>query len=103
MQLIPVTISDLAYDLWVILAAENIDRIRGYDPGEIILDNLPEPWRSLRLRNIQLCYATPLDMAEVTRRIQAGEIQSALQFLSRGFRYRPEAGDHDAPYESGLE
>lgn len=103
MQIIPLTISIHEFDLWVILEAENIERMRAYDPAEVILDKLPEPWNSMRVRNIQLCYATPLDMAEVTKRLQAGEIQHALKFLSRGFRFRPDAGDHDAPYESGLE
>lgn len=100
MQLIPVTISTLEFDLWVILEHENMERLRAYDPGEIIVDKFPEPWRSMRVRNIQLCYATPLDMAEVTMRLKAGEIQTALKFLSRGFKYRPDAGDHDDPYKS---
>lgn len=103
MQLIPITISVLEYDIWAVLDDGNMDRLRAYDPAEVVLDKLPEPWRSMRLRSIQICYAKPSDMAEVARRLEAKDVRGALKFLSRGWTYRPEAGDHDEPYESGLE
>ncbi len=97
---IPIQQNATEYDLWVVLGDENLTRIREYDPAEIVTAKLGMPWRGLRLRNVMICYA---NTEEIERLVSAPTRAAVLllikEVLSRGFKFRPERGDHDGDYQ----
>lgn len=96
MFLIPVRYQDnTAYDLWVVLQDENIHRVMEYDPAEVPVARLPGSWEGLTLHTVYVTYATDEEVIEVNRMIAGGLIKDALRLLSRGYKFRPDQGDHD--------
>jgi hypothetical protein len=81
----------------IILQDGNIERMRAYDPVEVPLSMLPSNYAGLRLKDVTVTYATDEDIKEMERLAQQGEIRDALRYLTRGFRFRPDRGDHDDP------
>lgn len=102
MLTLPVRISDSEMDLYVILETENLDRMRAYDPAEIVHSALGEKWKDLALRKVVLMFATAADLRTIMPPLENGDPLTALRYLSRGWRYRPESGDHDRNYDSLL-
>jgi hypothetical protein len=74
--------------------------MRQYDPAEVNIPKLGGYWWRLKLRDVVLAYATAADWEHAKQLFDAGEGQAAMRYLSRGFRYRPDQGDHDDPYKS---
>lgn len=103
MFLIPFQINEQEYSLFIGLQNENWERIREYDPAEVRLREVVRQkplFGSLRLRDVIVGYVTDEDINVAMGKFLAGKPQEAMRFLTRGFRYRPEAGDHDGPYLS---
>jgi hypothetical protein len=98
---LPFKISDTEIDLYVILENDNIERIKKYDPAEVVRTNLG-PMSKFAIRNVVIMYASKADLATVMPMFENGEPKEALMYLSRGWQYRPESGDHDGKYESLL-
>jgi hypothetical protein len=98
---LPFKVSDTEMDLFVILEDDNIERIKQYDPAEIVRSNLG-PMARLTIRNVVIMYASKADIATVMPMFENGDPNQAMRHLSRGFRYRPDAGDHDDGYKSLL-
>jgi hypothetical protein len=103
MYVIPFQFNNTEYSVLVILQDENLERMKQYDPAEVsiakVLEQRPA-LQKLRLRHIHIGYGTESDMQECSRMISEGNLHGALALLSRGFRYRPQDGDHDGPYKS---
>lgn len=96
MTLIPYQTSDLGYNLMIVLNKDNIDRIERYDPAEIKLNNLADPFRSMILEQIHITYANDEDMAYVTSQVHVeGGLVKVLEHLTRGWEVKPQ--DHDQP------
>jgi hypothetical protein len=87
-------------DVWVVLEDENLNRIKAYDPAEIIKASMG-PYADLAIRNVIIAYATEEDKQHITRILRTGQadFSEVGRFLSRGFAYRPDKGDKDGPYE----
>ena len=100
MLTIPFKISQRHYSIFVILEEDNLKRLKDYDPAEIVLSNFPEEWKSLQLKDIIIGYANEKDKTTVNAFFEQGEPEKALRYLSRGFKFKPEDGDHDNKYES---
>jgi hypothetical protein len=84
-------------DLVVVLADENIERIKRYDPAQIPWAQLPKEISMRRPHTIGVAYATA-DELKVIERMSASDPdwkEKALVMLSRGFEFRPDLGDHD--------
>ena len=104
MMLLPASINEREYSLFVILEEENIERIKQYDPAEATVSKLGPPWTTLQLRDVVITYvAAGEEKDRFINMVQRGEINEALRMLSRGFAYRPDLGDHDRPYESAKD
>lgn len=99
MQAIPLRVSDTEFDLFVILEDFNIERIRAYDPAEVVKAYMGN-YASLQIRNIVIAYATDADLASVHQLIRNGDARGALQHLCRGWAYHPERGDKNGEYEA---
>jgi hypothetical protein len=99
MYMIPFQINPQEYSVFVVLEEENLERMKAYDPAEFNLWKLGDSWLTLRLRDVIIGYATGPDSARVMELCRAGKPNSALRHLSRGFRYRPDQGDSNLPYE----
>ena len=98
---LPVKVSDTEMDLFVILEDDNIERIKQHDPAEIVRRNLG-PMSRFTIRNVVIAYAGKEDLATVMPMFENGNPNEAMRHLSRGFRFRPDSGDHDGKYESIL-
>jgi hypothetical protein len=95
--IIPFSVNRHEYSVFVGIPDESIDRMRAYDPVEVPIRNLPEKWRSYRLKDVIIGYCTQEDYDTILPLIKADDFQGALRHLTRGFRYRPDLGDHDGP------
>jgi hypothetical protein len=100
MNIIPYRLNEKEYSIFVALGEDSIERIRAYDPGMFDLEKLPEPWPGLMLRQVLIGYATEADMAHVAKmKLDGADMRECLLFLSRGWQFRPDLGDHDGHYE----
>jgi hypothetical protein len=101
---LPVQINENEMDVYVILQPENLDRIKAYDPAEIVRSRLGEGWKDMAIRNVVLMFATAADIATIAPLFEAGNLLAALRYLARGWHYRPESGgDYDTiSYDSLL-
>lgn len=84
--------------VFIVMDSENIDRMKSYDPAEFELKKLGHPWNTKRINQIVLMYATKEEMNEIIKCTSPKQVQKALNGLARGWKYRPEMGDHDGPY-----
>lgn len=100
MLTIPTQINDKEFSLLIILQDENVERIKQYDPAEIVLTKLGGKFRGLTLKDIVIMYATEGEIKQVTEMFRQGNAADALKLLSRGFAFRPDLGDNDDPYKS---
>jgi len=98
MIVIPFQINKSEYSILIALEEENLTRMKKYDPAELSVDKLPSDMRKLKLKTIHLCYATAEDAGQMLLFVKQGEIGKALSHLARGFEFRPDLGDSDAPY-----
>jgi hypothetical protein len=90
MLLIPMKFPDKRDELLVILGPENVERMRRADPVQIELS-----LQRLRLINpkITICIESP--SPELNRLVQTKDLAGLCKFLSRGWEFRPDLGDHD--------
>lgn len=102
MLTIPLQLNEKEYILFIALQDPNIERIKQYDPAEIVPAKLGAPWSALTLKEMHITYATPEDEKLITEMCQVGNVRGALQHLCRGFKYKPTMGDHDGAYFSKL-
>lgn len=99
MQLIPFEVEKGRYNVFVVLEDANVYRIlKDYDPAQFSVLKLPPEWQARKLDTVIIGYANPQDLERVAKLIAQGDATAALAYLSRGFTFRPEAGDNDAPY-----
>jgi len=98
MIVIPLVCGEAEMDICIVLEDENLQRIRAYDPAEVVRSAMG-PWADHAIRNVIVTYATPADMVTVNILMEQQSIGAAMQYLARGFRYRPDRGDTDQPYE----
>lgn len=95
MLTIPMVVNEQCYDLFIILLDDNVDRIKSYDPAEVVTANLSGPFVNRHVRTVVIMYANEKDVQEVMALCRAGTPNKALKYLSRGFQFRPEKGDSD--------
>lgn len=97
---IPLQVNPAQYDLFIILEDENIERIKKYDPAEVVGKNLPPQWSSTKIRNIMILYANAEEVKRLALITDTNDAVNQLKELSRGWKYKPEEGDNDEPYQS---
>jgi len=91
MILIPIKSEDHKHDmLIVILNKANVDRMKVSDPAEIQLSQLKIP---LVLPTIMIAYED--SSPEFSRIVQGGNVRKIIEFLQRGWEFKPEKGDND--------
>lgn len=101
MMAIPLPVSDREFDMMIVLLPDNLDRMQQHDPAEVVKEHLGSPWTEMQIRNIMVAYATQEEGKELIKRVQADPDPAGVwEWLTRGFRYRPEAGDSNEPYTS---
>jgi hypothetical protein len=83
-----------------VLESDNLDRIKLFDPAQVELSKLPGEFRHKRLHTVIVGYGTAEDIQRVLALANEGKVADGLKYLSRGFQFQPEQGDHDGPYLS---
>lgn len=97
MTVLPFQINAREYSVIMAFDEEGLGRIRQYDPGELHLYTLGPPWTLLKLKDVIVTYCTASDLDRVLELCRAGDTRAACRWLTRGFKFRPEEGDHDQP------
>lgn len=84
-------------DVVIVLAEENIERLKRYDPAQVQWHELPSEIRNRRPHCIGLVYATAEELLQIERLSQTDPAwkEKVITLLSRGFQFRPDLGDHD--------
>lgn len=84
-------------DLLIVLAEENIERIRKYDPAEVIWAELPVKYSMRRPHVIGVAFCTVQEQLQIERMSVSDPDwkEKAFKLLARGFEFKPESGDHD--------
>jgi len=100
--LLPFQLNDREYSVFVVLQDDNLSRLREHDPAEVNIGKMGQPWSALKLRDVIIGYASETDTADVYRLCEANRSDEALKYLSRGFAFHPDRGDHDDAYPSAL-
>ena len=98
MLAIPFQINSTDYNVFVALEQDNIDRMKAYDPAQLEPLKLGMPWVGMRLNVVIIGFAMASDVEEAQRLAATGKGHEIPKLLSRGFQFKPEAGDHDGPY-----
>jgi len=100
MILIPFQINENEYNIFCALQIDNLERIQKYDPAQIQPHKLGKEWDALKLNTVLIGFANNRDLQRVQAWVAAGQPDEALKYLSRGFEFKPEQGDHDGMYGS---
>jgi hypothetical protein len=100
MIVIPFEINAQEFNMFVVLENDNLERMKLFDPAQVDLSKLSGNFRHKRLNTLIVGYGTAEDIQRVLALAKEGKVQDGLKYLSRGFAFRPEAGDNDGPYLS---
>lgn len=99
--LVPFQISPTQYNLLIIMTPGGLERMRQYDPCEIhigeVVEQMGPEWQKLTLNQISIGFLEEWEREEVIDRKKSGEIdfKKIYDRVYRGFKFRPELGDHD--------
>lgn len=91
MLILPIESPDHQDDhLIVILNEHSLERMQAADPAEI---KLRETGKRLVNPTITLCFEK--SSPELAKLLHSGNLPRIIAFLRRGWKFRPELGDHD--------
>lgn len=95
--MLPIQHSDRhRFTLFIALDDETLGRVTAHDPFDARLAAVRaiEPWRSMELAEIVIGYVNAADLLEIEamQKREAGA-KEVVEYLSRGFAFRPELGD----------
>jgi hypothetical protein len=101
MIIIPFSTHPTEYEIFVVLLDENVSRIKAYDPAEVKAIITPE-FKHKKLKTVYIGYCKNEEVRHLLTLAQSGKVVEALKYLTRGFEYKPEQGDHNGPPVSLL-
>jgi hypothetical protein len=88
---IPIESADHKSDLLVIILEESsIERMRRADPFQVDCADFDK-----HLVNPRICICLEHDRNKLARFINSNDMRGLSEWLTRGFEYRPDLGDHD--------
>lgn len=100
MHILPFETRPGVYDVFIVLEEKNLERMKAHDPAQVAFGKFPPNWHSKKLERVIICYADPLDIERVIKLMRGGHVLEGMQYLTRGFKFDPKAGDSDRPYTS---
>lgn len=100
MMSIPIRRSAHTFDLVIILECDNVDRMRAQDPCEVDIGKFPAMYHSMRIQGVLVAYATPEESIQISVMAGRQDVESIMKLLLRGWKFQPELGDQDGPYET---
>ena len=94
---IPFQISPTHFSVMVIMSEGSIERLKSYDPAEIVIGGLKGPWDKLKIQDVIIGFLTDEERNDLEKRARAGLIhpRDINKLIARQFKYRPDMGDHD--------
>jgi hypothetical protein len=101
MLVIPFQLNAEEFSVFVVLEDENLERMKANDPAQVNVWKMGEPYARLTLRDVIIASPTAADVATALQMARSGSPAAAMEYLSRGFKFRPDKGDSDLPYTSG--
>ena len=79
----------------IVLGRENVQRLEKSDPLEV---KCSETGRVLANPVIMIAYED--ETPEFKQVVQSGDLGKIISFLQRGWKFRPDSGDHDRGLEN---
>jgi|SRR5215471_735312 len=99
MIVIPIPLSPSRYNVFIALEEKNLERMKAHDPAQFEPAKMGLPFSAMELNTILIGYATQDDIEEARKMVAEGKGHEIPRRMSRGFQFRPEAGDSDGPYK----
>jgi len=96
MLAIPFSDEPGTYYLAILLEDENLDRMKRADPAIFNLPPTPQ-FAHMQLKSVLLGRISPDGKKHLLELIASGDGLAILRYVTRGFEYRPDLGDHDGP------
>lgn len=93
--MLPIPQNENKLSLLIVLEDDNVARIKEHDCAEIHWNQVQRMYPRMTPATIGIAYATPSEMVQIQAFIEKDDVKSAIKLLTVGFKYRPEAGDHD--------
>lgn len=97
MIVIPFSLNHREYSVFVALDDDGMGRIKQYDPAQVDFSTMPAEFHNKHLSKVIVGYATAADIQYILKLSHEGRMGEGLEYLSRGFAFKPELGDHDGP------
>jgi hypothetical protein len=97
-RLVPIKRDDGSYTLFIILDDSGLDRLKDHDPSHLEIHRMGEPWVSLKMNDCMIVYATQEELFQIDHCPTGKEIVELLKHMTRGWKHRPDLGDHDGDY-----
>jgi hypothetical protein len=94
MIVLPFQINARQYSVYIGFDEEGLERMKAYDPGEVVVRDWGLPFARLELKDIIIGYYTAKDFEDIQRLGAEGKGHEALRLLTRGWAFRPEKGDY---------
>ena len=96
MMMLPIETENHSHDaIILILGKDNLERMKAGDPAEA---ELRKTGRHLVNPTIMVCYEE--QSPAFTQLLNRGDLKAIIEHLQRGWKFRPERGDHDRGPES---
>lgn len=92
-----------SFHLFIVLEEENIERLKLHDPAAVYFNKLGAPWEFLRYRQVNVLFASAEEAIRLGNAKDREDLVKQLKELSRGWMYRPDKGDSDAPYQRSAQ
>lgn len=91
------------YTVYVIIEMENLLRMQRADPLEFDPAEFGEPWTSLKLAGITVCYEDAVGVKGLMDLKNAGApLTDVIKYLLRGYSFISDAGDGDGRYNRWI-
>jgi hypothetical protein len=91
---IPFQINEREYSVYLGFDDEGLERMKAYDPGEVVVRDFGLPYNRLRLKDIIVGYYSAKDFEDIQLLVAEGKPKEVLRLLTRGYAFRPDKGDY---------
>ena len=94
MLLLPIPTETRRLKLLVVLEHDEIDRMKRYDPAQVMWDDLGL-YRNIPVESVTISYLKPEHAKDFYEWARTGQIKRCVDLIMSGFEFRPDLGDND--------
>lgn len=87
----------------VVADEENVQRLNERDPIDIDIKKFGPPFADLKIARLLICIEDEAGIKKIGELKAKNDITGLIDHVLRGWKFRPERGDSDKPYERMTE